>query len=807
MKKKSPTKTPVTPLKSKRDAQLKATLDSLGLIDPFGFIKSFKAFFSKSHRYPSPEKPKKFIKVHLKAILIIMLVSILGLSVYLFWGLPDPANLTRHPAPASTKILDRHGNLIYEVFADQRRTPIQLSTLPKYVINAHLAAEDKDFYKHSGISVRGIFRAFINTFLKQKLQDGSTITQQLVKHALLADLSRTPQRKIREFVLSIAVEFKYSKDQILEFYLNQVPYGGTAYGLESAAQTYFDKSAKDLSIAEASLLAGLPQAPSFYSPFGSYPERAKSRQKYVLTQMLENKFITQEEYDTALNQPLNYSQKITLKAPHFSLWVKDLLIQKYGLQTVEENGLTVTTTLDLELQNFAQDAIASEVAKLTREKVGNGASLVTHPKTGEVLAMVGSKDYFDIAKDGNVNVVLAHRQPGSSIKPINYAIAIDRKLITAGSLLSDKPTCFNSPNQKSYCPANYDGQFHGPTHARFALANSFNIPAVKVLSVNGLSDFVASASAFGITTFTDPKNYGPSLTLGGGEVTMLDMATAYGVLSNSGQRVDINPILQVTDRNNQVLSQVNLQEIDSEAASKANPLDLVTISSKNYLVNTPANIRVISQGASFITSHILYDSGARSATFGSGLNVSGHPEVSVKTGTTNDLRDNWTIGYNPDLLVAVWVGNNDNTPMSRIASGITGASPIWKKIITQGLKNYPQNWPTQPSEVTGTTICSVSGLRAPENPDPSCPTRYEYFITGTFPPYQTDNLRRDIPIFRPTQAPASTKQISDQSQDIEMQNHAVVFDTLGTMMCLDCPGGYGEPDIIRLNDLGAIIRN
>ena len=740
-----------------------------------------------------------------------MFLGLLVISslLYMFWGLPNPMNLTRHPSPASTRLLDRQGRIIYEIYESQRRTPVSLSSLPKHLIDATLAAEDKDFYKHSGFSLRGISRALTRNLISlltphnsSPLQGGSTITQQLVKNALLTP-DRTIRRKVREFTLSVLVELFYKKDQILELYLNQVPYGGTAYGIEAAAQTYFGKSSRDLSLSESALLAGLPQAPSYYSPFGSRPELAKDRKDYVLKQMLDNRMISADDYQASSIQDLKFSPPPTMRAPHFSLWVKDLLVTKYGLPTVEQEGLTVTTTLDLDLQDFAQNTVASETAKLQREEVGNGAALVTLPKTGEILAMVGSRDYFDTANDGNVNVVLAHRQPGSSIKPVNYALAFEHKLLTPGSLLNDKPTCFGIPDQKNYCPDNYDNQFHGPTTVRFALGNSFNIPAVKVLTVNGLADFVASSSAFGLTTFKDSKNYGPSLTLGGGEVTMYDMATAYGVFANAGRRVDLNPILRVEDRSGKVLE----ERPSKEATETSSPYSSFLIHNSKLILNPPPDTRVISPGTAFLISHILYDNGARSATFGTSsfLNVKGHPEVSVKTGTTNDKRDNWTLGYNPDLLTAVWVGNNDNTPLSRIASGVTGAAPIWNKIMTFTLKDYKQNWPPQPADVTGTLICSLSGLKAPENPDPaSCPTRYEYFLQGTFPSVQTDNLRRDIPVFN--NAPATPKQIKEFPNEIHTENHAVVYDALGTALCLDCAGGFGEADLIKLDSSGRAIK-
>ncbi len=730
-------------------------------------------------------------------------------TFYFFWGLPNPKNLTSRPPAASTRLLDRHGNLIYEIFADERRTPITLSTLPKYVWQATLAAEDKDFYKHGGFSLRGISRAFLNTFFRRSLQGGSTITQQLVKKALLTD-DRTIRRKVREFILSAAVEVLYTKDQILEMYLNQVPYGGTAYGLESAAYTHFGKSAKDLTLAEAALLAGLPQAPSYYSPFGAQPELAINRKDYVLKQMLDDKFITREDFASASAETLVYAPITSLQAPHFSLWVKDLLVRKYGLETVERSGLIVTTTLDLDLQTFAQNTIASETAKLKKEHVGNGAAIVTRPATGEILAMVGSRDYSDTQNDGNVNVVTRPRQPGSAIKPINYAIAIEHRLITPSTVLNDKPTCFLSPNQKPYCPDNYDMQFHGPTQVRFALGNSFNIPAVKVLALNGLNDFIASSSAFGLSTWREPDKYGPSLTLGGGEVTMYDLITAYGVLANAGRKISLNPLLQVQDRTGKILESADLKPITDEAdITKSKPYELITINNKLYAIGYPPDVRVVSPGTAFLISHILYDNGARSATFGSSsyLNIKNHPEVSVKTGTTNDKRDNWTVGYNPDIAAGVWVGNNDNSPMSQIASGITGASPIWNKIMTYALKDLKSHWPVQPPDVIGALVCGLTGLRAQESSSGDCQPRYEYFLVGNLPAFDS-GTRRDIPVFRSTQTPATSRQQAENPDQIETQNHSVIPDPLGTILCLDCSGGqYGsQPDQITLDKQGRAVR-
>jgi membrane carboxypeptidase/penicillin-binding protein len=426
----------------------------------------------------------------------------------------------------------------------------------------------------------------------------------------------------------------------------------------------------------------------------------------------------------------------------------------------------------------------------------------------EPLLSPGLKpENFDVTEDGNVNVTLASRQPGSSIKPLVYATAFERRLLTPSSILTDKPTCFLQPDQKDYCPQNYDNQFHGPTQARFALGNSFNIPAVKTLVINGLSDFIASASAYGISGWKNASDYGPSLALGGGEVSMMELSTAYGVFANQGQRVDLNPLLRVQNQFGKILYEVPSHEISSSASAKLTSTQFYSVNNKPYQITAVPNTRVISPDTAFLISHILYDNSARAATFGTSsyLNIRNHPEVSVKTGTTNDKRDNWTIGYNPDLLTAVWVGNNDNTPMSAIASGVTGASPIWNKIMTYVLTDLPQSWPIRPADVVGTTVCSLSGFKSPDTPEEDCSPRYEYFLAQTVPSVDFSH-RRDIPIFRPTQTPASTRQLLENPGDIEYQNHAVLFDSLNTFLCLDCPGGYGPADSIRLDRSGRAMK-
>jgi penicillin-binding protein 1C len=695
----------------------------------------------------------------------------LGVAIWLFWGVPLPTDLSSEDFPVSTKLFDRNEKLIYEIYTDKRRTPIKLEELPSYVKEATISIEDKDFYKHAGFSYTGMLRAVYNIAFKKKLQGGSTLTQQLVKNTLLTQ-ERTVKRKVREFILTMVVEGIYSKDQILEMYLNQIPYGSTAYGIEAASELYFNKAAKDLTLAEAALLAGLPQSPTKYSPFGAHPEYARERQKTVLKSMVENKYLTQEKADEVEGEELKYAEITPPKAPHFALWIKEQLVEKYGEKVVEQGGLRVTTTLDLDLQEFAQDAVATEVAKLKKQKVGNGAAIVTHPATGEILALVGSKDYFAKDEDGKVNVILAKRQPGSSIKPINYALALRDGKITAATALADVPTCFKVLGQPDYCPVDYDRTFHGLVQTRFALGNSYNVPAVRVLALNNLENFVPFANSMGLTTLTNPDNYGLSLTLGGGEVRPYDMAEAFGVFANEGIRQPLISILKVTDWKGKIYEEVEPEEVELTGD------------------------KVLEADVTYIISHILLDNNARTQAFGEGsyLNVSGHPEVSVKTGTTNDRRDNWTVGYTKYAVVVTWVGNNNNNPMGGAVSGVSGASPIWNKIMKEVLNKAEKGayskeddghaWPGQPEGVIGKNICNVTGLLpSGDEGNPGCTTRFEYFLRDYLPSQQIEE-RTDLQIDKTTGQEAGPNTPPEQ---IETQNHPIYRDPLGTIYCLDCP--------------------
>lgn len=525
------------------------------------------------------------------------------------------------------------------------------------------------------------------------------------------------------------------------------------------------------------MLAGLPQAPSLYSPLGARPDLAKERQKQVLTRMVEDGYISQAEADQAFSLELTFKKEENIKAPHFVMYVKQQLEQQYGEAMVERGGLQVITTLDTKIQEYAQASVAAEIQQLERLRVGNGAALVTKPATGEILAMVGSKDYF-ATPSGNFNVTTALRQPGSSIKPITYAIGIDTNTVNAATMFLDIPSCFGSDaGQRAYCPKNYDGSFRGPVQLRFALGNSLNIPAVKMMRLVGVKEFVASASAWGLDPLQDPTRYGLSLTLGGGEVRMTDMAEAFSVLANGGIRRDLVSILKVTDKNGKILQEFIDENLNRTPVSQ-------------LLIQGP---RVISPETAFIVSHILLDNNARAGAFGtnSSLVVPGKA-VSVKTGTTDDLKDNWTIGYTPEFLVATWIGNNDATPMSSIVSGVTGAAPIWNDIMTNLLKNQPDQWPKQPEGVVGAQICSTSGLLPPNDEgDRGCPTRFEYFIRGMLPK-ERENLRKGVWIDKETgdlAAPGKT-------DNIEPQEKLIVRDPFSEY-CLDCQHDKSKPSFIR----------
>lgn len=711
---------------------------------------------------------KRFKKIFLKkrnlSIVLVSIFLVLLFYIVILRELPSPTKLASSEISQSTQILDRNDKLLFSIYKNRDLTFIPLSEIPKYMQQATLSIEDKNFYYHGAIDLRGVTRAMVAIIFHKRIEGGSTLTQQLVKNSLLSP-ERTLPRKIKEIILSYATEAVYSKNQILEMYLNQTPYGGTAWGVEAAAKTYFGKKAKDLSLSEAALLAGLPEAPTSNSPFGAHPKRAKERQEQVLKDMYQEGYITAEQKEKGVKEQLKYRKVANeIKAPHFVLYVKDLLIRKYGEKMVEEGGLRVRTTLDLDIQEYAQASVSAEVAKLGPYHVTNGAAMVTNPATGEILAMVGSKDYFDTTIDGNVNVTLSERQPGSSIKPINYAVGL-LKGYTAATPFVDNKICFPNISQPPYCPVNYDGKFHGVLSMRYALGNSINIPAVKMLKLNGVDAMIATASAMGISTFTEPDRYGLSLTLGGGEVTMHDMAQVFGVFANQGYRVDLTPILKVTKA-------ANGKVLDEYKPPKS------PIFGK----------KILPQGVSFIISDILADNGARAMEFGenSELRIPGK-FVSAKTGTTNDFKDNWTFGYTPSFVVSVWVGNNDNSPMTYLASGITGAAPIWNDIMSYLLKDKPPQPYIQTPDVVRKEVCEVTGLL----PNSGCKTRFEYVVKGTeqsLSKYVAE--KQNIWINKDTKAPPPPG-VTDTN--LELKEQTVVKDATGENFCLSCPTPSPSP--------------
>jgi len=655
-----------------------------------------------------------------------LIVVTTGYSIFyvvIIKDLPHPDDLVNRNQEVSTKIYDRNGILLYTIYKDKNRSIVPLSDIPVYIQIATLAAEDADFYNHPGFSIRGMTRAFFKNIREQKVTGGSTITQQLVKNTLLSP-EKTITRKLKEIVLSIEVERNFTKDEILEMYLNEVSYGGTAYGIQEASRLYFGKDIDKLGLGEAALLVGLTKSPTKYSPFGTSPELAKSRQEEVLDLMVAHNFIAPELAERAKNEQIKFAANTTdIKAPHFVMYVKQLLVDKYGEDVVGRGGLQVTTTLDYNIQKMAEAAVKDEIDKLSDLHITNGASVVLDPKTGEILAMVGSKDYFNSTEDGQVNVTTRLQQPGSSIKVINYAYALSNGY-TPATIIDDSPITFNIDGQKPYTPKNYDGKYRGKITLRSALAESRNIPAVKVLNSYGVDKMLDLGKKMGITTWTNPYNYGLSLTLGGGDVRLLDLAQVYATIANYGYKPELRSITKITNPKGKVLYTNNCGEVSEE--------------SRFNIAHLNCQQKVLNESVAYMLTDILKDNNARAPAFGthSALVVPGHAEVAVKTGTSNDMRDNLTIGYNQKYLVAVWVGNNDNSPMSRVASGVTGASPIWNKIMTNLIADSSNhNW-VNPSELVEVEICSFTGTL----PCNGCPTKKEWFQKDKIP---TDHCKLD----------------------------------------------------------------
>lgn len=610
-------------------------------------------------------------------------------------SISSPAALMAQKKTGTT-ILDKNGAILYQGYGARNQGFVPLSNLPDSLKDATIAAEDPDFYKHAGFSWQGTLRAsLVDLQHGSSSQGGSTLTQQLIKNTLLTQ-DKNFTRKFSELLLSIKIEQRYSKDQILEMYLNSIYYGQGAAGVQAAAQTYFHKDAHDLTLGEAALIAGLPLGPSRFDPNYDLPA-ATGRRDYVLSRMVSLGKITKADADAAKAQPLAihdtpaatspngttpvivYSRDIKLEAPHFVFYVLDQLRQQYGDDLVEFGGITVHTTLDLGKQHLAERIVSERVSALSSHHVTNGGLLSLDPQTGAILAMVGSVDY-NAPGFGNVNVTLASLQPGSSFKPIAYATAF-KKGWTGATTVDDTPLSIPMSDGSVYTPLNYDLKFHGKVTLRHALDNSLNIPAVKVLQYAGLHDTIQTAHDLGITTLQDESQYGPSLVLGGGEVRMLDMAAVYGTFANNGVRVTPQAITKVDDRMG--------QDITKTAA------------------HNPAT--VLDPRIAYMITNILADDTARQPEFPANGPLKLSRPAAAKTGTTNDFRDNWTVGYTPQMVTAVWVGNNDHTAMQNV-DGITGAAPIWHDYMEGAHGGLPVENFTVPAGLTIASICSDGGL-------------------------------------------------------------------------------------------------
>jgi penicillin-binding protein 1C len=607
--------------------------------------------------------------------------------------IPDFHSFENRKVVNSTQIYDRTGKiLLYDIHQDIKRTDIPFEQMSFNIKNATIAIEDSEFYNHGGIKFTSIIRAVLSNIFHFGIGGGgSTITQQLVKNTLLTNSSGLGKyiRKIKEWVLAIKIDNSMPKDKILEAYLNEIPYGGNVYGIEAASKTYFNKDAQDLTLAESAYLASIPQSPTQLSPYGKNRSKLETRKNLVLSRMLELKFISKEEYARAKNEVVTFIPQATqgIRAPHFVFFIKDYLEQKYGSDVVDNGGLKVITTIDADLQSKAEQIVKDGALQNEKDWNGKNAGLVAiDPKTGQILTMVGSRNYFDKAIDGNFNITTATRQPGSSFKPFIYATAFNEGF-TPDTVLFDLPTEFQSTcdaygkalpghNQKDcYKPDDYDGKFRGPMSLRDALAQSINIPAVKLFYLAGTSASLKTAESMGISTLGDIGQYGLTLVIGGGEVSLLDITSAYGVFANSGVRNPYTGILEVQDLSGKILEQYQ-----------------------------PTPNEVLPKNTALTISDILSDEKARVPTFGahSTLYIPGS-EVAVKTGTTNNNKDAWTIGYSPSIVVGVWAGNNDNVPMKKGGAAVAG--PIWNKFITEALKNLPNesfekpNLETDPTQV------------------------------------------------------------------------------------------------------------
>ena len=621
---------------------------------------------------------KRRIFLVFKILGLILLFCFIGggfLFIYYAKDLPRPEKFTEKPFIQPTKIYDREGKvLLFEIAGEEKREIIPLEQVSEYLIKAVVVAEDANFYHHSGIDFKGIVRAVsADLKLMKPAQGGSTISQQLIRSSFLT-LEKTLSRKIKEVILTLELERRYSKEQILEWYLNQIPFGINIYGVEKASQVYFQKPCQDLTLAQAATMAALIRAPSYLSPYGENIPELLGRKDYILDRLFKNNFITSAEYNEAKKEEIKFAKPSRIKAPFFVFFIESYLSQKYGEDFLKEKGYKVYTTLDWELQEFAEEMVREKMVTNQKYRAFNASLVAINPKTGQILAMVGSKDYFadpypencvsgkTCLFDPEVNVAVfgRGRQPGSAFKPFVYA-TVFKKGFTPDTMVWDAETNFGVSGAKPYIPRNYDGKFRGPVSFREALAQSLNIPSVKVSYLAGLEESIKTAESLGISTLTEkPSYYGLSLVLGGGEVKLLDMVSAYGVFATEGLKLPPVGILKIEDLAGNII----------EESQK-----------------TPR--RVLEGAVCYLINDILSDNESRAPMFGkkSVLYFENY-NVAVKTGTTQDFRDGWVMGYTPSIVTGVWVGNNNNAPMAR-EPGIVVAGPIWRAFMDRVLIKYP----------------------------------------------------------------------------------------------------------------------
>ncbi|MBI4318776.1 MAG: PBP1A family penicillin-binding protein [Chloroflexi bacterium] len=659
-------------------------------------------------------------------LLFVLILSTVAGSAYAFVSyysetLPSPDAVVKRDIFQSTMIYDRHGELLYELWDPNggRRQVVPLSEMPYYLIAATVATEDANFFLNPGFDLKAIARALYQNYQGQEIvSGGSTITQQLIRNVLMDPserFERSYERKLKEIIMAYKLSQEYTKEQILQWYLNEINYGNLAYGVESAAQAYFGKTAKELNLAESAMLAGLPQKPGEYNPLLNL-SLAKQRQAQVLDLMLHNEYISAAQAEAAKAQPLKFvAQHFDIKAPHFVMYVRDLLEKKYGREKIYYGGLRVYTTLDHGLNLLAEKTVREHISRIKAQNANNASLVAIDPKTGELLAMLGSVDYFDSTIAGQVNMATAERQPGSALKPFTYALAFARGM-SPGTMVVDQPLEFaGGTGQQRYRPRNHDGRFRGPVTLRQALASSLNIPAVLLLDLVGVDKLLNVLHQAGITSLDDPKRYGLSVTLGGGEVKLLDLTFAYTAFANRGIQVgkqvsesdrkpgyrDYEPvaILKITDAEGRLLEEYQ----------------------------APAGKQIMGQQLAWLVSDVLSDDAARAPTYGRNSALKLSRPAAAKTGTTDDNRDSWTIGYTPDLVTGVWVGNADNTPMRDIF-GVSGAGQIWHNFMEEAHRGKPMALFDRPSGLTMSAAYASTTITAT-----NYVTVVDWFIDGMTP--------------------------------------------------------------------------